>query len=114
MHQRDWDASHQGHAAGQLGAPIVVDDSPNMTMPEIRSKARRIKKQHGLEFIVIDYLQLMTSGKRVENRQVEVSEFSRNIKLLAKELECPGRRDQPAEPWLRAAHRQDAADLRPA
>ena len=70
-------------------APIVIDDSPNMTMPEIRSKARRIKKQYGLGFMVIDYLQLMTSGKRVENRQVEVSEFSRQIKLLAKELEIP-------------------------
>jgi replicative DNA helicase len=71
------------------GAPIIIDDSPNMTMPEIRSKARRIKKQHDLGFLVIDYLQLMTSGKRVENRQVEVSEFSRQIKLLAKELEIP-------------------------
>ncbi|MGH3457301.1 replicative DNA helicase [Aeromicrobium sp.] len=71
------------------GAPITIDDSPNMTMPEIRSKARRIKKQHGLGLLVIDYLQLMTSGKRVENRQVEVSEFSRQIKLLAKELEVP-------------------------
>jgi replicative DNA helicase len=71
------------------GAPIIIDDSPNMTMPEIRSKARRIKKQHDLGLLVIDYLQLMTSGKRVENRQVEVSEFSRQIKLLAKELEIP-------------------------
>ncbi len=70
-------------------APIIIDDSPNMTMPEIRSKARRIKKQHNLGLLVIDYLQLMTSGRRVENRQVEVSEFSRQIKLLAKELEVP-------------------------
>jgi len=88
MHQRDWDAITKAMPRVN-SAPIIVDDSPNMTMPEIRSKARRIKKQHGLGFIVIDYLQLMTSGKRVENRQVEVSEFSRNIKLLAKELECP-------------------------
>ena len=71
------------------GAPIIIDDSPNMTMPEIRSKARRIKKKSDLGLLVIDYLQLMTSGKRVENRQVEVSEFSRQIKLLAKELEIP-------------------------
>lgn len=70
-------------------APIVIDDSPNMTMPEIRAKARRIKKEHGLGFVVLDYLQLMTSGQRVENRQVEVSDFSRQIKLLAKELEVP-------------------------
>ncbi len=71
------------------GAPIVIDDSPNMTMPEIRAKARRIQKEHGLGLLVIDYLQLMTSGKKVENRQVEVSEFSRQIKLLAKELNVP-------------------------
>lgn len=70
-------------------APLFIDDSPNMTMMEIRAKARRIKKKHGLNLIVIDYLQLMTSGKRVESRQVEVSEFSRQIKLLAKELEIP-------------------------
>ena len=71
------------------GAPIVIDDSPNMTMPDIRAKARRIQKEHGLGLLVIDYLQLMTSGKKVENRQVEVSEFSRQIKLLAKELDVP-------------------------
>ena len=88
MSQRDWDAIAKAMPRVQ-SAPMVIDDSPNMTMPEIRSKARRIKKQHGLEFMVIDYLQLMTSGKRVENRQVEVSEFSRQIKLLAKELEIP-------------------------
>ena len=88
MSGRDWDAIGRAMATVQA-APIVIDDSPNMTMPEIRSKARRIKKQHGLDFIVLDYLQLMTSGKKVENRQVEVSEFSRQIKLLAKELEVP-------------------------
>ncbi len=88
MSQRDWDAIAKAMPRVQ-SAPMVIDDSPNMTMPEIRSKARRIKKTHGLGFMVIDYLQLMTSGKRVENRQVEVSEFSRQIKLLAKELEIP-------------------------
>ena len=88
MSQRDWDAIAKAMPRVQ-SAPMVIDDSPNMTMPEIRSKARRIKKQHGLDFMVIDYLQLMTSGKKVENRQVEVSEFSRQIKLLAKELEIP-------------------------
>lgn len=88
MTNRDWDSIGRVITKVQ-SAPIVIDDSPNMTMPEIRSKARRIKKQHGLGLIVLDYLQLMTSGKRVENRQVEVSEFSRQIKLLAKELECP-------------------------
>ncbi|MDT0202456.1 replicative DNA helicase [Nocardioides sp. AE5] len=70
-------------------APMFIDDSPNMTMMEIRSKARRLKQNHDLRLIVIDYMQLMTSGKKVESRQLEVSEFSRQIKLLAKELEVP-------------------------
>ncbi len=70
-------------------APLFIDDSPNLTMMEIRAKARRLKQRHDLRLIVVDYLQLMTSGKKVESRQVEVSEFSRQIKLLAKELEVP-------------------------
>ncbi|RJS47791.1 replicative DNA helicase [Nocardioides cavernaquae] len=70
-------------------APFFIDDSPNMTMMEIRAKARRLKQNHDLKLIVIDYMQLMSSGKKVESRQLEVSEFSRNIKLLAKELEIP-------------------------
>lgn len=70
-------------------APLFVDDSPNMTMMEIRAKARRLKQRNDLKLIVMDYMQLMTSGKRVESRQQEVSEFSRQLKLLAKELEVP-------------------------
>jgi replicative DNA helicase len=70
-------------------APLFIDDSPNMTMMEIRAKARRLKQRHDLKLIVVDYMQLMTSGKRVESRQQEVSEFSRQLKLLAKELEVP-------------------------
>ncbi len=70
-------------------APLFIDDSPNMMMMEIRAKARRLKQKHDLSLIVIDYLQLMTSGKKVESRQQEVSEFSRQLKLLAKELEVP-------------------------
>ncbi|WP_081706086.1 replicative DNA helicase [Nocardia sp. CNY236] len=70
-------------------APLFVDDSPNLTMMEIRAKARRLKQRHDLRLVVVDYLQLMTSGKKVESRQQEVSEFSRNLKLLAKELEVP-------------------------
>ena len=70
-------------------APMFIDDSPNMTMMEIRAKARRLKQRHELRLVVIDYMQLMTSGKKVESRQLEVSEFSRQIKLLAKELEVP-------------------------
>jgi replicative DNA helicase len=70
-------------------APLYIDDSPNLTMMEIRAKARRLRQKSDLRLIVIDYLQLMTSGKKVESRQQEVSEFSRQLKLLAKELEVP-------------------------
>ncbi len=70
-------------------APLYIDDSPNLTMMEIRAKARRLKQKSDLRLVVIDYLQLMTSGKKVESRQQEVSEFSRQLKLLAKELEVP-------------------------
>lgn len=70
-------------------APLFVDDTPNMNLLQIRAKAQRLKRQHGLKLIVVDYLQLMTSPKRTEGRQQEVSDLSRGLKLLAKELECP-------------------------
>lgn len=70
-------------------APLYIDDSPNLTMMQIRAKARRLRQKADLKLVVVDYMQLMTSGKKVESRQVEVSEFSRQLKLLAKELEVP-------------------------
>ena len=70
-------------------APLFIDDSPNMSLMEIRAKCRRLKQRHNLKLVIIDYLQLMSSGKRVESRQQEVSEFSRALKLLAKEIEVP-------------------------
>ena len=70
-------------------APLYIDDSPNMTLVEIRAKCRRLSQRVGLKMIVIDYLQLLTSGKKVESRQQEVSEFSRALKLLSKELNIP-------------------------
>jgi replicative DNA helicase len=70
-------------------APLFIDDSPNMSMMEIRAKCRRLKQRNDLKLVVVDYLQLMTSGRRVESRQQEVAEFSRSLKLLAKELEVP-------------------------
>ena len=70
-------------------APLFIDDSPNMSMMEIRAKCRRLKQQHDLRLVIVDYLQLMTSPKRVENRQQEVSDLSRSLKLLAKELNVP-------------------------
>jgi replicative DNA helicase len=72
-----------------VDAPLYIDDSPNMSMMEIRSKCRRLKQRNDLKLVVIDYLQLMSSPKRVENRQQEVSELSRSLKLLAKELNVP-------------------------
>ena len=76
---------------GVTDAPLYIDDSPNLSMMEIRAKCRRLKQRNDLQLIVIDYLQLMQSGgsRRPESRQQEVSEMSRNLKLLAKELEVP-------------------------
>ncbi|GAB3775123.1 replicative DNA helicase [Nocardioides ginsengisegetis] len=88
MNDDDW--AKLARKMGEVSsAPMFIDDSPNMTMMEIRAKARRLKQRHDLQLIVIDYMQLMSSGKKVESRQLEVSEFSRQIKLLAKELELP-------------------------
>jgi len=78
------------HAVGRLAeAPINIDDNPHLTVMEIRAKARRLKSRQGLGLIVIDYLQLMTGRQSAENRQVEVSEISRGLKILARELEVP-------------------------
>ncbi|MGY1436801.1 replicative DNA helicase [Streptomyces reniochalinae] len=76
---------------GVTDAPLYIDDSPNLSMMEIRAKCRRLKQRNDLQLIVIDYLQLMQTGgsRRPESRQQEVSEMSRNLKLLAKELEVP-------------------------
>jgi replicative DNA helicase len=70
-------------------APLFIDDSPNMSLMEIRAKCRRLKQRHDLKLVIIDYLQLMSSPKRTESRQQEVSEMSRSLKLLAKELAVP-------------------------
>ncbi|MDX2376217.1 replicative DNA helicase [Microbacterium sp. LRZ72] len=88
LDSRDWTTI--AATRGRINdAPLYIDDSPNMTLVEIRAKCRRLKQRAGLKLVVIDYLQLMTSGKRVESRQQEVSEFSRALKLLAKELQVP-------------------------
>jgi len=88
MTDDDW-----GRLARRMGevaeAPLYIDDSPNLTMMEIRAKARRLKQRNDLKLIVIDYLQLMSGNRKVESRQQEVSELSRSLKLLAKELEIP-------------------------
>ncbi|WP_116116389.1 replicative DNA helicase [Austwickia chelonae] len=88
LEDRDWEKLAR-LASDFDTAPLFIDDSPNMSLMEIRAKCRRLKQRNNLKLIVIDYLQLMSSGKRVESRQQEVSEFSRALKLLAKELEVP-------------------------
>ncbi|HEY9388240.1 MAG TPA: replicative DNA helicase [Mycobacteriales bacterium] len=89
-HMSDDDWARLARRMGEVAdAPLYIDDSPNLTMMEIRAKARRLRQRHDLRLIVVDYLQLLTSGRRVESRQQEVSEFSRSLKLLAKELEIP-------------------------
>lgn len=85
----DW--NRLSHAVGRLAeAPFFIDDNPHTTVMEMRAKARRTKARYGdLGLVVVDYLQLMTSTRRAENRQVEVADMSRGLKILARELECP-------------------------
>ena len=89
MTDDDW--TKISHAVGRLsGAPLWIDDNPSTTVMEIRAKARRLKSRVGkVGMVVVDYLQLMSGRMRAENRQVEVSEISRSLKILARELECP-------------------------
>ena len=88
LSESDW--SKVGLAVGRLEIPLFLDDNPQVTVMEIRAKARRIKAQYGgLGLIVIDYLQLMGGSGRAENRQLEVSDISRNLKILARELAVP-------------------------
>ncbi|HEV2928752.1 MAG TPA: DnaB-like helicase C-terminal domain-containing protein, partial [Propionibacteriaceae bacterium] len=88
MEESDW--TRLTRSLGKLAdAPLFIDDSPGTTMMEIRAKCRRLRQRHGLGLVVVDYLQLMQPSKRFESRQQEVSEISRSLKLLAKELEVP-------------------------
>ncbi|RJN33172.1 replicative DNA helicase [Nesterenkonia natronophila] len=87
---KDQDWEKMARAMDKLEqAPLFIDDAPNLTLMEIRAKCRRLKQRENLKLVVVDYLQLLMSGKRVESRQQEVSEFSRTLKLLAKELDVP-------------------------
>ncbi|MFA5146688.1 MAG: replicative DNA helicase [Candidatus Omnitrophota bacterium] len=85
LSQADW--PRLVSAAGKLSeAPIYIDDSPGITVLELRAKARRLKAQHDIQLIVLDYLQLMQGPARAESRQQEISEISRSLKSLAREL----------------------------
>jgi len=86
----DSDWTKIGKAINRLDIPLFLDDNPRVTVMEIRAKARRVKARYGgLGCILIDYLQLMSGGNFAENRQLEVSEISRGLKILARELEAP-------------------------
>jgi len=88
LNDNDW--KRLSTALGRLGeAPIFIDDTPNISIMELRTKARRIKVEHGLGLVVVDYLQLMQARGRQENRQQEISEISRSLKALARELKAP-------------------------
>ena len=89
LEEHEW--SRISHAVGRLAeAPIYIDDNPHTSVMDIRAKARRLKSREGdLGMVVVDYIQLMTGRSSAESRQVEVSEISRNLKILARELEAP-------------------------
>uniref|UniRef100_UPI003F493E92 replicative DNA helicase n=1 Tax=Nocardia suismassiliense TaxID=2077092 RepID=UPI003F493E92 len=112
MGEQDW--IRLARCMENLEAPLFIDDSPNLTMTEIRAKARRLKQRHDLRLVVVDYLQLMSSGTKTESRQTEVAEFSRTLKLLAKELEVPviAVSQLNRGPEQRADKRPMVADLR--
>ncbi len=89
LDERDWNLITAA-CARLTEAPLWIDDNPNVTIMEIRARARRLKSQTGaLAMVVIDYLQLMSGRQTADNRQVEVAELSRGLKVLARELECP-------------------------
>lgn len=94
--------------------PLYIDDTPGLTIMQLRAKARRLKQSHNIGIVFVDYLQLMTSGRRAESRQQEVSEISRGIKALARELNVPvvclSQLNRAAE--QREGHRPRMSDLR--
>ena len=88
LQETDWEKIME--SAGTIGrSPLIIDDTPGITIAELRSKCRRYKQIHGLDLIIIDYLQLMSGGKRSESRQQEISEISRSLKALAREMNAP-------------------------
>ncbi len=94
--------------------PLYIDDTPSLSITQLRAKARRLKQSHDIGVVIVDYLQLMTSGKRAESRQQEVSEISRGVKALARELNIPvlclSQLNRAAE--QREGHRPRMSDLR--
>lgn len=113
LSQSDW--PKLVNAAGKLSeAPIFIDDSPSISILELRAKARRLKSRHDVKLFVVDYLQLMQGLSRAENRQQEIAEISRSIKALARELKVPivaiSQLSRAVE--ARVDHRPQLSDLR--
>ncbi|APC42488.1 replicative DNA helicase [Clostridium estertheticum] len=112
LEDRDWE--NIAKASGPLAAAkIFIDDTAGTSVMDMRSKCRKLKMEHGIDMIVIDYLQLMT-GSNTESRQQEVSEISRSIKALAKEMQCPviALSQLSRAPEQRTDHRPMLSDLR--
>ncbi|WP_443663687.1 DnaB-like helicase C-terminal domain-containing protein, partial [Clostridium sp.] len=112
LEDRDWE--NIAKASGPLAASkIFIDDTAGTSVMDMRSKCRKLKMEHGIDMIVIDYLQLMT-GSNTESRQQEVSEISRSIKALAKEMQCPviALSQLSRAPEQRTDHRPMLSDLR--
>ncbi|HHY90259.1 MAG TPA: replicative DNA helicase [Clostridiales bacterium] len=102
-------------AMGQLAqAKIFIDDTPGITVTEMKAKCRKLKLEHGLDLMMVDYLQLMTEDERAENRQQEISAISRKLKALAREMDCPliALSQLSRAPELRGDHRPILSDLR--
>ena len=113
LQENDWPKLSQ--AMGRLAeAPLFIDDTAGINLLEIRSKCRRLKQKHGLSLVIIDYLQLMQGHRRMENRVQEVSELSRGLKILAKELDVPviALSQLSRKPEDRSDRRPQLADLR--
>lgn len=117
---RTGDLSHEDWKKLVMGmsslstAPVFIDDTPGITVGEMRSKCRRLKLEHGLGLVVIDYLQLMSGGGKSDNRQQEISEISRSLKILSREMHCPviALSQLSRAPEQRPNHRPILSDLR--
>ena len=113
LDRKDWDRITM--ALDELNnTKIVIDDTPGISIMEMRNKCRRLKAEQGLDLVVIDYLQLMSLQSKTDNRQQEISAISRNLKLLAREIDCPVivLSQLSREPEQRQDHRPILSDLR--
>jgi replicative DNA helicase len=113
LQEEDWEKLARGMAV-LSEAPIFIDDTPGISVMEMRGKCRRLKLEHGLGLILVDYLQLMSSSSKSESRQQEISEISRSLKALAREMNCPvlALSQLSRAPEARSDHRPILSDLR--